>query len=136
MQLVFDSILKDKIKRAIAIIRHYESYALSLSCEGYYLATSFGKDSIVLHHLAEQANVQYQAYNAITTIDPPELVKFGRKYYPNVIREKPNMSMWQLMRHNKFPPTRLLRYCCRELKDCYGSGRVVLTGIRQKESSR
>lgn len=34
------------------------------------------------------------------------------------------------------PPTRLIRYCCAELKEKYGKGRVKVTGVRWEESVR
>lgn len=33
-------------------------------------------------------------------------------------------------------PTRLIRFCCSELKETQGAGRVTLTGIRRQESVR
>lgn len=34
------------------------------------------------------------------------------------------------------PPTRIARYCCSELKERGGTGRVVVTGVRWSESQR
>lgn len=42
--------------------------------------------------------------------------------------------MWQLIEKNKMPPTRLARYCCSELKEKGGKGRVKVTGVRWAES--
>lgn len=44
------------------------------------------------------------------------------------------MSMWELIVYKKFPPTRLKRYCCSELKERGGTGRVKITGVRWSES--
>ena len=44
--------------------------------------------------------------------------------------------MWELIPENLMPPTRRMRYCCRELKEHGGNGRLVLTGIRAAESKR
>lgn len=38
--------------------------------------------------------------------------------------------------HNTIPPTRLRRYCCADLKECNGQGRIVVTGVRWAESVR
>lgn len=103
--------------------------------EGYYLAFSGGKDSVVLLDLAKRAGVKFDAHYNLTTVDPPELVWFIRRQHPEVIIEKPKMSMWQLIVANKVPPTRLMRYCCKELKERGGSGRLTLTGIRWSEST-
>ena len=34
-----------------------------------------------------------------------------------MIIDKPKESMWQLIVRKKIPPTRLIRYCCSELKE-------------------
>jgi phosphoadenosine phosphosulfate reductase len=57
--------------------------------EGYYLAFSGGKDSIVIKKLADMAGVKYDAHYNVTTIDPPDLVRFIRKYHQDVIFNYP-----------------------------------------------
>jgi phosphoadenosine phosphosulfate reductase len=104
--------------------------------EGYYLATSFGKDSIVVHRLLDEAGVKYDAHNNHTGIDPPELVYFGRKYYPDVARDYPSKSIWRSIVEHGVPPTRIMRYCCGELKEQHGKGRTKVFGIRAAESMR
>lgn len=47
--------------------------------EGYLLAFSGGKDSVVLKALADMAGVKYRAHYTVTGIDPPELVYFVQK---------------------------------------------------------
>ena len=118
----------DKVKIAIARLKEYEPP------EGYYLAFSGGKDSIVVHHLAERAGVKFTAHYNHTTVDPPELIYYMRKHYPSVIVRKPKLSMWKLIVKKKMPPTRLVRYCCEILKEGGGAGRFVLTGVRWQES--
>ena len=44
--------------------------------------------------------------------------------------------MWQLIPRKLMPPTRLARYCCQELKEGGGEGRIVVTGVRWAESVR
>lgn len=121
---------RDKVQIAIERLKAHEPE------EGYYLAFSGGKDSIVIHRLAEIAGVRFDAHYAITTVDPPELVHFIRRQYPSVERRRPVMSMWELMVKYGFPPIRRTRYCCRELKETGGHGRVVVTGVRWAESVR
>lgn len=104
--------------------------------EGYWLAFSGGKDSVVLLALAKMAGVKYDAHFSLTSVDPPEVVQFVRKVYPEVSVEVPPESMWQLIVEHGMPPTRLIRYCCRVLKERGGKGRLVLTGIRAEESSQ
>lgn len=104
--------------------------------EGFYVATSFGKDSIVAHRLCDEAGVKYDAHTNVTGIDPPELVYFGRKYYPEVKREHPGISMWRLIDKKGIPPMRHMRYCCDVLKEDGGADRSCVMGIRAAESSR
>lgn len=104
--------------------------------EGYYLAFSGGKDSIVLKHLADMACVPYDAHFNMTTVDPPEVIRFIRQYHPDVERHRPEETMWQLIVRHRMPPTRRVRYCCEALKEHGGIDRVVLTGIRWEESSQ
>ena len=128
--------LEPKIKRAIENIRLFEAAALQMDPEGYYLAFSGGKDSQVIYHLAKMAGVKFQAYYHITTVDPPELVWFIRREYPEVIQSRPELSMWELILKKNFPPTRRVRFCCSELKERGGKGRFVITGVRWAESKK
>jgi phosphoadenosine phosphosulfate reductase len=120
----------DKMQVTIERIRQFEPP------EGYYLAFSGGKDSVVLKTLANIAGVKYDAHMSWTSVDPPEVMDFVRRYHPDVIFDRPKKTMWQLIIKNKFPPTRLMRFCCSELKECHGMNRVILTGIRGDESNK
>ena len=122
--------VKDKTNIAIERLLKYEPK------EGYYLAFSGGKDSVVIYDLALKAGVNFDAHYNITTVDPPELVKFIKKEYPQVKRHQPEKTMWKLIVENGMPPLRWMRYCCRILKERGGDGRVVISGIRAGESSR
>lgn len=52
---------------------------------------------------------------------------------PHDANGKP-VSMWSLIAKHTLPPTRKVRYCCEELKECNGVGRVTVTGVRWAES--
>jgi phosphoadenosine phosphosulfate reductase len=121
---------KDKVKIAIERLQAFEPP------EGYYLAFSGGKDSQCIYHLAKEAGVKFDAHYNLTTVDPPELVYFIRENYPDVIVDKPEMSMWRLIIKNNGPPTRMQRWCCRELKEQGGKDRICVTGVRWAESTR
>jgi phosphoadenosine phosphosulfate reductase len=123
---------RDKVQIAIERLRQFEPE------DGYYLAFSGGKDSITIYRLAELAGVQFDAHYNVTTVDPPELVRFIKTHYPQVERHRPEMSMFRLMlqRRNFMPPMRQQRWCCEELKERGGEGRFVVTGIRWAESIR
>lgn len=103
--------------------------------EGYYLAFSGGKDSIVIYDLAIKAGVKCDAHYSQGGIDPPELVRFIREYYPDVTCDRPKGSVWKgVMIHGL--PRRQARWCCELIKEHHGGGRRVVTGIRWEESSR
>ncbi|MGB4291857.1 MAG: hypothetical protein WBJ37_03110 [Bacteroidales bacterium] len=122
--------VKDKVKIAIGRLQTFEPP------EGYYLAFSGGKDSQCIYHLAKEAGVKFDAHYNVTGIDPPELVYFIRENYPDVSFDKPGTTMWELIIKNNCPPTRIQRWCCRELKKHGGEGRICVAGIRWAESTR
>jgi phosphoadenosine phosphosulfate reductase len=121
---------KTPVDLAIARMREFEPP------EGYYLAFSGGKDSLCLKVLADLAGVKYDAHYSLTTVDPPELVRYIRTEHPDVAIDRPPLSMWELVVSNGSPPTRTQRDCCAQLKERGGLGRLVLTGIRAEESQR
>lgn len=59
-----------------------------------------------------------------------------RKHYPDVKVEPYRESMWSMIRRYRIPPLRTARFCCRELKERGGVGRIIVAGIRAAESSR
>lgn len=126
----------DKVAIAVARLKQFESAALAKDPEGYYLAFSGGKDSQCIYHLAKMAGVKFRAYMHLTSVDPPEVLRFVRDNYPDVVRERPKTTMWRLIPHKMMPPTRMVRYCCEELKEQGGAGRLVVTGVRWAESAR
>lgn len=93
-------------------------------------------DSQVIYDLAQRAGVTFDAHYNVTTVDPPELLRFIRQHYPDVVWDRPKMTMWQLIEKERYPPTRRLRYCCEYLKEHGGKERMKILGIRWAESSR
>ena len=106
--------------------------------EGYFLGFSGGKDSVVLLDLARRAGVNFQAYYSATGIDPPELVKFIRDEFPEVIWKRPKRSFYADIVKKGFP-TKFARWCCDTLKkqptkDIPLNHRLM--GIRGEESNK
>lgn len=111
--------------------------------EGYFLAFSGGKDSVTVKALADMAGVKYDAHYTVTSVDPPELVRFV-KTFPDVHFDFPVddngrvKTMWNIIGEgcHGMPPTRVVRYCCADLKESQGGDRFVVTGVRKDESVR
>lgn len=125
---------KNKVEVAIDRLKSFEPK------DGYYLAFSGGKDSQCIYHLAKEAGVKFDAHYRITSVDPPELVRFIKTQYPDVGMDYPRdqegnvVTMWSLIAAKTMPPTRMVRYCCEHLKENGGDGRLCVTGVRWAES--
>ena len=109
--------------------------------EGYYLAYSGGKDSDCIKILAQLADVKFEAVHNLTTVDAPETIGYINSQSDVHIekaryRNGDHKTMWNLIVKKAFPPTRIARYCCGDLKEAGGVGRLVVTGVRWAESTR
>ena len=102
---------------------------------GYHLAFSGGKDSIVLYDVAKKSGVTFQSYFCRTSVDPPEILRFIKDNYPEVTMLRPKISMFQLILKKGMLPLRTTRFCCAHLKEYAGKNSVVLTGVRRAEST-
>jgi phosphoadenosine phosphosulfate reductase len=108
----------------------------------WYLAFSGGKDSCVIKALADMAGIKYDAHYRVSSVDPPELVRFIKEKHPDVSIDFPRdkdgkvITMWNLIPKKTMPPTRIVRYCCEALKETGGEGRDKITGVRWDESNR
>lgn len=119
----------EKEKRAIQYLKSFEPES-----EPYYLCYSGGKDSDTIKILATLADVKFEAVHNLTTVDAPETVNYI-KAQSDVRIDRPELSMWSLIEKKMIPPTRLIRYCCSDLKEHGGKGRMKITGVRWDESS-
>lgn len=119
---------------SIRLIREFEQE------RPYHVAFSGGKDSIVMYDLVKRAGVKHQAYFAISTVDPPELTRFIRTFYPEVIFLRPPLSMYQLIIKYGLPirsiKGKASKFCCRFLKEYSGIGEFLILGVRSAESVR
>lgn len=125
--------LQDKIDRAIEVLRENEPDG-----KGYALAFSGGKDSCVIKQLAIEAGVKFNAFYSVTTIDPPELVRFIKEYHKDVEWLRPKRPMLIEMSDVKlFPPNQFCRWCCdiyKEQNKNEYSAKII--GVRASESIR
>lgn len=134
-KIATDGEICDKVEIAIKRIKAF------CPPEGYYVAFSGGKDSQCVYHLCKMAGVPFDAHYNVTSVDPPELIRFIRKNYPDVKFERQHdkngkpITMWSLIPDHATPPTRMIRYCCEKLKEMNGVGRFTVTGVRAAESS-
>ena len=131
--------LQKKMLYSIELLRKAERLALAYGVggnNGYYLAFSAGKDSQALYHITELAGVKFDAHMNLTSVDPPEVIRFVKQSYPEVDLIKPKKSIYQLAVEKEILPTMRVRWCCAEYKETSGAGRVTLIGIRHQESAR
>jgi len=115
---------------AISVLREHEPI------EGYYVAFSGGKDSIVILDLVRRSGVKHDVHFNLTSVDPPELIAFIKEHYPDVERHRPEQTMFQLIERRGYYPMSRQKFCCATLKERGGAGRLVITGIRGAESLR
>ena len=128
--------IEDKVQRSIDRLQSF------CPPEGYILAFSGGKDSQCIYHLAKMAGVKFEAVYNVTSVDPPELVRFIKKNYPDVTFQIPRdndgkpVTMWNLIAKKGILPMVHTRFCCEKLKESSHKGRLVVTGVRWDESIR
>lgn len=139
----------DLEQTAIERLRMASDMSLRLYKQPLVITYSGGKDSDVLLHLAGKAGIPYEVLHSLTTADAPETVRHVldtfRRLEPagvecNIDTHKrpdgTNVTMWNLIPIKLMPPTRLVRYCCAELKEGGGKGRWIATGVRWAESQK
>ena len=129
---------RDKVETAIERAKEFEP-----NDRPYILAFSGGKDSICVYYILKMSGVKFKAIYSPTSCDPPELIKFIRDNFKDVIvlpyrkdKEGNLITMWSLIPRKLMPPTSMVRYCCDELKERTGEpGDTVVVGVRWAESS-
>ena len=131
--MLIENTLYGEVDKVLLAIRRLQ---LNQPPEGYYVSFSGGKDSCVILDLCKRAGVKFDAHFNVTTVDPPEVIRFVHENYPEVKFEKPEMPMRKVVEKNKILPTRMARYCCAIFKEKGGDGRFVVTGVRREESPR
>lgn len=75
-----------------------------------FVGFSGGKDSIVTADLMKKSGLPFKLYYSVTGIDPPELVKFIRRNYPECVFLRPKKTFWHHIL-TKNPPANFSRWC-------------------------
>jgi phosphoadenosine phosphosulfate reductase len=122
--------LDELVEASVGLLQQFEP------ADKYYGCFSGGKDSVVIKHLAKLAGVRIRWHYNVTTIDPPELVRFIRREHPDVMWLRPEEPFFVHLVKRGFP-TRVARWCCEEYKERRSPpGAVLVLGIRAEESPR
>nr|DAL58769.1 MAG TPA_asm: hypothetical protein [Caudoviricetes sp.] len=53
----------------------------------------------------------------LTSVDPPEVIRFVKTQYPDVELIKPEKSIYQYAVDMKILPTMRIRWCCAKFKE-------------------
>lgn len=127
--------LRAKIEYSIELCRKAAKIAPMYDDEGFlWLGFSGGKDSQALYHIAQLAGVKFKAFFSPTSVDPPEVIRFIRKNYPEVEFTPLKKSIYSEFLKRKCLPSMKIRWCCAEFKEKGGANKVVLVGVRNSES--
>ena len=116
---------------AVSFIREHEPP------EGYFVAFSGGKDSIVALELVRMAEVRHRSFYNVG-IEPPEVARFIKQHYPETKFLYPKHSFFEMVKR-KFPPLRTKRWCCdylRKLPSRHIPLKHRIMGMRAEESRK
>lgn len=128
---------RKKLQHTVELLRKAEKLALTYDSEdGFFLAFSGGKDSQALYHSAMLAGVKFKAHMNFTSVDPPQVIRFVRENYPDVVTHAPKWSIYERAVQRGILPSMRIRWCCADFKEAAGAGKVTLIGIRKSESVR
>jgi phosphoadenosine phosphosulfate reductase len=139
---------RNKVEISIARIKEFELMALQINQAGYYVCISGGKDSSVIQELCIMAGVKCEFVHSHTSVDHPETVYFIRREKERLenlghifrieiprFQDGRQKTMWSGIKKHGLP-NRMVRWCCRELKEHGGRGRYIITGVRWSESPK
>ena len=140
--------MSDLEQTAIERLKAASDMSLRLFEKPLMITYSGGKDSDVMLHLAEKSGIPFEALHSLTTADAPETVRHVYDTFrrleekgvkctvdKHVQPDGSRVTMWNLIPRKLIPPTRVVRYCCAELKEGGGKGRFIATGVRWAEST-
>ena len=140
--------MSDKVDIAVRRLQEAAEMSQALYEKPLVVAYSGGKDSDTILKLAQIAKIPFEVLHNHTTADAPETVYHVRNKFRelelssikcdidyHVQPDGKRVTMWNLIPRKLMPPTRLMRYCCSELKEGGGKDRFIITGVRWAESA-
>lgn len=140
--------MSDKVDIAVKRLREAAEMSQALYDKPLLVTYSGGKDSDTVLRLAQIAKIPFEVQHSHTTADAPETVYHVRDKFREIelagikceidYHTQPDgtrTTMWNLIPRKLIPPTRLVRYCCDELKEGGGKDRMITTGVRWDEST-
>ena len=140
--------MSDKVDIAVRRLQEAAEMSQALYEKPLVVAYSGGKDSDTILKLAQIAKIPFEVLHNHTTADAPETVYHVRNKFRelelssikcdidyHVQPDGKRVTMWNLIQRKLMPPTRLMRYCCSELKEGGGKDRFIITGVRWAESA-
>lgn len=143
--------LDEKIEKAIKALKLAAEMSHIYYEKPLIVTYSGGKDSDVILNLAEN-NLKpndFEVLNSHTTVDAPQTVYHIRETFERLHSkgikatveyhkqtDGTNKTMWGLIEKKCIPPTRIIRYCCAELKENSTPHRLCALGVRAAESTK
>lgn len=140
--------MSDKVDIAVKRLKEAAKMSQTLYEQPLVITYSGGKDSDTILKLAQIAKIPFEVLHNHTTADAPETVYHVRNKFRelelsgikcdidyHVQPDGTRVTMWNLIPRKLMPPTRLMRYCCSELKEGGGKDRFIATGVRWAESA-
>lgn len=140
--------MSDKVDIAVRRLQEAAEMSQMLYEKPLVVTYSGGKDSDTILKLAQIAKIPFEVLHSHTTADAPETVYHVRNKFRelelsgikcdidyHVQPDGKRVTMWNLIPRKLMPPTRLVRYCCSELKEGGGKNRFIATGVRWAESA-
>lgn len=140
--------MSDKVDIAVRRLQEAAEMSQMLYEKPLVITYSGGKDSDTILKLALIAKIPFEVLHSHTTVDAPETVYHVRETFRelelagikcdidyHVRPDGTRTTMWNLIPKKMMPPTRIVRYCCAELKEGGGKNRFIVTGVRWDESN-
>lgn len=142
----------DELNQKIVHAGEVLKVAVKLS-QTYYkkpivICYSGGKDSDVLLDIAIKTldKKNFRVLHSHTTLDAPDTVYYIREKFKQLsavginceisypMYKGKRTSFWRICQQKKMLPTRIMRFCCRILKEVNTPKQIAVVGVRESES--